>query len=119
MLQMISWSVELNIIVDPTKPLGHRTVSINPVRQRDPVVMDAALAPPLPESALCPPNANSAQTLVWWPSDGKQLPTVIVRPTMSSVSDELSLKTFLNPQSERACLLHRVSAVGMSPSCPM
>ncbi|KAL4219604.1 Protein fam78a [Mactra antiquata] len=70
-LKTIMWNMQLDIEVDPTKPLGQRARLIsNPVPKQPEIVEDNI---PIPRCALTPPNANSAQMLVWRPRVGKPL----------------------------------------------
>ncbi|WAR31723.1 FA78A-like protein [Mya arenaria] len=75
-LKNIRWNMQLNIDVDPSKPLGQRAkLMSNPV-PRQPEVLEHHV--PIPKCALMPPNANSAQMLVWRPRVGQ--PMCIIPP---------------------------------------
>ncbi|KAL5012261.1 hypothetical protein ScPMuIL_010812 [Solemya velum] len=75
-LKTIRWQMKLEIAVNPLRPLGQRARLIsNPVPDQ-PVVQETNVT--IPRCALTPPNANSAQMLVWRPIYG--LPSCIIPP---------------------------------------
>jgi len=122
-LKTVSWSVDVEIDVDPSQPLGCRVKTVGPGRQRQPTVIDPVEAPTLADNALRPPNANSSQTLVWWPSltaakrterdddeeDGgkclqsstriNRLPRVVIRSLSTAVKPDAAARTYLNGRS--------------------
>jgi len=104
-LKAVSWSVEVTINVDPTKPLGERVTFIGPARQRDPEIIDVSDAPKLTENALHPPNANSSQMLVWWPADGNEEPVVVVKPVMTTPSIVNAIHAYQHSHSRHALRL--------------
>jgi len=104
-LKAVSWSFEVTITVDPTKPLGERVTFIGPAQQRDPEIIDVTDAPNLTENALCPPNANSSQMLVWWPASGNEEPVVVVKPQMTTPSVIKAMHTYQHSHSQHALRL--------------
>jgi len=105
-LKAVSWSVEVNVSVDPSKPLGKRVTFIGPARQQDPEIIDAADAPSLTDNALRPPNANSSQMLTWWPADVNKNPTVVVKPRVTTLSVTRAIQTYQHAHSRHARRLH-------------
>lgn len=75
-LKNIYWNMNLEIQVDPKAKLGKRAKLVSPPLPQQPVILNEAI--PIPRCALCPPNANSAQRLVWNPIEGS--PMVIIPP---------------------------------------
>jgi len=104
-LKAVSWSVEVTINVDPTRPVGERVTFIGPARQHDPEIIDGADAPNLTENALHPPNANSSQVLVWWPASGNEEPVVVVRPVMTTPSIIKAMHSYQHSNSRHALRL--------------
>jgi len=104
-LQAISWSVEVTINVDPSKPLGQRVTFVGPARQRDPEIIDVTDAPSLTENALEPPNANSSQMLIWWPASENEEPVVVVKPSVTTPSIMKAVRTYLHSHSRHALRL--------------
>ncbi|KAK6194860.1 hypothetical protein SNE40_000399 [Patella caerulea] len=82
-LQTLQWRMELEIDVDPMKPLGQRAQLVSDPKPRQPVLLEKNIA--IPRCALVPPNANSAQMLVWRAKKGKAL--CIIPPVWSSSED--------------------------------
>lgn len=82
-LKSISWTMELNVDVDPTNPLGKRATLLGPFEQETPVVLDDNTRIKLEPHAMKPPNANNSQALVWRPSCGD--PKIIVPPVESTL----------------------------------
>lgn len=75
-LKTIRWKMMLEIKIDPTKKLGNRAKLIsNPIPQQPKILRRNVK---IPNSALYPANANSAQTLVWRPF--KNQPEIVVPP---------------------------------------
>ena len=112
-LKAVSWSVEVTINIDPTRPLGERLTFIGPARQRDPEIIDGTDAPNLTENALHPPNANNSQMLVWWPSCRNEEPVVVVRPVMTTPSIIKAMHSYQHSNSRHALrlqTLYRFSA---------
>lgn len=68
--------MKLEIIVDPKKPLGARAKLNTSVVPKQPTVLEHNI--PIPRCAMMPPNANSAQMLVWRPRNGE--PQCIIPP---------------------------------------
>ena len=68
-LKTVRWNMFLEIEVDPTKSLGQRARLISNPMPKQPDVLENTI--PIPRCALMPPNANSAQMLVWRPKQGK------------------------------------------------
>jgi len=104
-LKAVSWSVKITINVDPTKPVGERVTFIGPLRQRDPEIIDGTSAPSLSENALQPPNANSSQTLIWWPANANEEPVVVVKPLTTTPSIAKAAQSYQHSQSRHALRL--------------
>lgn len=104
-LKAVSWSVEVTVNVDPSKPLGERVTFIGPARQHDPEIIDAADAPSLAENALQPPNANSSQMLTWWSADVNEEPVIVVKPRMITPSITKAIETYQHSHSRHALRL--------------
>lgn len=81
-LKTITWSMVLNIEVNPNNPLGKRTKLLAPYEQETPEVLQENHVP-LEKYALRPPNANNSQSLIWRPLTGD--PKVIVPPVETTV----------------------------------
>lgn len=92
-LNTIEWSMELNIQVDPSMPLGKRAHLLGPVEQIQPIILPVNSVN-LEPYALSPPNANNAQTLIWRPHSGD--PKMIVPPVESTVDMERYLQLTRN-----------------------
>ncbi|ESO98725.1 hypothetical protein LOTGIDRAFT_113796 [Lottia gigantea] len=87
-LQTIQWRMELEIEVDPSKSLGHRAKLISNPVPRQPILLDKNV--PIPRCALVPPNANSAQMLVWRAASSR--PLCIIPPVWSADEKDKSKK---------------------------
>lgn len=74
-LKTVRWNMFLEITVDPAKPLGQRAKLVSNPIPKQPDVLENTI--PIPRCALMPPNANSAQLLVWKPKIG---PEVLIIP---------------------------------------
>ncbi|XP_060075106.1 protein FAM78B-like [Ylistrum balloti] len=70
-LKTVRWNMRLDIKVDPKKPLGQRAELVSNPVPKQPEVLAENIS--LPRCALMPPNANSAQMLVWRPATGRPL----------------------------------------------
>ncbi|KAH9496917.1 Protein fam78a [Bulinus truncatus] len=81
-MQTISWCMQLEIAIDPRRPLGERATLISNPVPRQPIILDYNV--PIPRCALTPPCANSAQMLVWHPRRGK--PVCVIPPVWKSQS---------------------------------
>jgi len=68
-LKTVIWRMQININVDPSKPLGERGELAGPFQQIQPEVLTHV--EPVPLNALDPPHANAAQMLLWRPSRGR------------------------------------------------
>lgn len=68
-LKTVIWRMQINIAVDPTKPLGQRGSLMGPDKQIQPEVLN--YNEPIPQNALAPPHANAAQMLLWRPTKGR------------------------------------------------
>ncbi|XP_068925437.1 protein FAM78A isoform X2 [Petaurus breviceps papuanus] len=75
-LQTLHWRMQLNIEVNPNRPLGQRAKLRGPTAQEQPQILSKN--EPIPPSALVKPNANDAQVLMWRPKDGQ--PLVVIPP---------------------------------------
>ena len=80
----LSWVMELNIQVDPTRNLGSRAEVLQPIEQRQPKLLKHNIT--LPLYALRPPNANKSQALIWRPRKGQ--PKIVVAPQHGTVDME-------------------------------
>ncbi|XP_067660911.1 protein FAM78B-like [Haliotis asinina] len=78
-LSTIRWGMQLEIDVKPHCELGKRARLISNPIAKQPQILDKNV--PIPRCALVPPNANSAQMLVWRPVRGK--PVCIIPPVWS------------------------------------
>ena len=103
-LRVITWSMDVEIEVDPCRPLGQRSRVVGDGRpRREPYVLEDANNNDsvLKNYAMQPPNANSSQTLIWRPIDGGDgnsgnsgSPKVIVKPIKTTVDmQEYLVKT--------------------------
>lgn len=75
-LKTVRWNMRLDVDIDPKNSLGQRAKLVSDPVPRQPRVIDGNL--PIPRCALMPPNANSAQMLVWRPF--KSQPVCIIPP---------------------------------------
>ena len=78
----ITWSMELNIRVNPERPLGERAMLVGPVEQEVPKILRKNIQ--LPIYALKAPNANRSQVLIWRPFHGE--PKIVVPPIETTVN---------------------------------
>ncbi|KAK3087475.1 hypothetical protein FSP39_006413 [Pinctada imbricata] len=74
-LKTVRWNMFLEIEVQPTKSLGQRARLISNPMPKQPDVLENTIC--IPRCALMPPNANSAQMLIWRPKVGK--PCIIIQ----------------------------------------
>ncbi|XP_069054474.1 protein FAM78A-like [Lepisosteus oculatus] len=77
-LKTIKWRMQLQIEIDPGKPLGQRAKLLEPTAQEQPQILDRN--EPIPPNAMVKPNANDAQVLMWRPETGK--PVVVIPPKL-------------------------------------
>ncbi|CAF1211970.1 unnamed protein product [Adineta steineri] len=81
-LKTINWQMDLEINVDPTKPQGSRAILISNPIPIQPEILKQNIR--IPTCVLYPPNANSAQILVWHPGcrlgEISQRPEIVVPP---------------------------------------
>lgn len=70
-LKTVVWKMALEIKADPTRPLGERAILVSDEVLSQPEILPRNI--PIPRCALTPPNANSAQMLVWRPKKGKAI----------------------------------------------
>ncbi|CAF1035703.1 unnamed protein product [Brachionus calyciflorus] len=75
-LKTFKWRMKLEIKVDPMKELGHRAKLISDPNPKQPNALKYNVR--IPDCALYPSNANSAQVLIWRSNDGN--PLVVVAP---------------------------------------
>lgn len=75
-LKTYKWRMKLEIHVDPLKELGQRAKLISDPVPRQPNPLKYNLK--IPNCALYPTNANSAQMLIWRPKDNN--PITVVAP---------------------------------------
>ncbi len=90
----LAWTMELNIQVDPTQPLGCRATLLEPLEQRQPKLLKHNIT--LPLHALKPPNANKSQALVWRPRHGEARIVVQPQETTMDMSKYLSASRHLS-----------------------
>lgn len=91
-LRTMSWDVDINISVDPDRPVGYRAKLLEPKHQQKPHMLDHILS--VPEEALLPPDANRAQMLVWRPKNQKESVAIVVAPRHNHMP---TLKQLHNP----------------------
>lgn len=87
-LRAITWSMDLTIGIDPTKPLGQRAWLVGPKDQQAPRLLDCRNQ--IPEYALRPPNANRSQTLIWRPKFGEAKLVVPPLETTIDINDYMN-----------------------------
>ena len=76
---------QLEIVVDPSKPLGQRSCLVSNAVPQQPQLLDYNV--PIPRCALTPPCANSAQMLVWHPRRGR--PVCVIPPVWKTEAHRL------------------------------
>lgn len=76
LLHTIKWRMRVDIVVDPTLPLGSRARLVGRMHQDQPRVLTRM--EPIPVNAMGRPNANDAQVLMWRPRRGP--PLVVIPP---------------------------------------
>ena len=87
-LKAVKWSMEVEIAVNPTSPLGSRARLLKPREVLKPALIEdtCGLGDLIESYALKPPNANGSQTLIWRPFPSTdQSPSVIVLPGFTTV----------------------------------
>lgn len=87
-LHAVEWTMEVDIVVDPSLPLGNRVTAVRPKCQEQVAILDADTRPLLREYALKPPNANNSQLLIWRPfsdTSATNVACVVVKPINSTV----------------------------------
>lgn len=81
-LKTISWQMNLEISIDPSQPQGSRATLISDPIPKQPEILKQNIR--IPTCVLYPPNANSAQILVWHPScclgEISKRPEIVVPP---------------------------------------
>ncbi|CAF0790280.1 unnamed protein product [Rotaria sp. Silwood1] len=81
-LKTISWQMDLEINIDPTKPPGSRATLVSDPIPIQPEILKQNIR--IPTCVLYPPNANSAQILVWHPGcrlgETSKRPEIVVPP---------------------------------------
>ncbi|UJR26438.1 hypothetical protein I4U23_007768 [Adineta vaga] len=81
-LKTISWQMNLEIRIDPTKPQGSRATLVSDPVPVQPEILKQNIR--IPTCVLYPPNANSAQILVWHPgcrlNETSKRPEIVVPP---------------------------------------
>ena len=87
-LRAYSWHAVINIAVDCTEAIGHRSKLLAPLYQEQPKeLIDLTL----PLSALTSPRANEAQKFVWRTIDSELIFEVSCTPAISTSSSLVSL----------------------------
>lgn len=76
LLHTIKWRMRVDVMVDPSQPLGSRARLVGRLYQDQPRVL--ARMEPVPSNAMGKPNANDAQVLMWRPRRGP--PIVVIPP---------------------------------------
>lgn len=77
-LRTVKWRMRINIAVDNSQALGRRARLLDPIIQDQPQILEPSQNEIPPPEALKAPNANNAQTLIWRPTNGREV--VIVPP---------------------------------------
>ncbi|CAF4518793.1 unnamed protein product, partial [Rotaria sp. Silwood2] len=81
-LKTLSWQMDLEINVDPTKAPGSRATLVSDPIPIQPEILKQNIR--IPTCVLYPPNANSAQILVWHPGcrlgETSKRPEIVVPP---------------------------------------
>lgn len=80
-LRAYRWRAVINIAVDCTGEIGHRSKLLAPLYQDQPSELIEVALPP---SALAPPRANEAQKFVWRTSDSELIFEVSCTPAVTS-----------------------------------
>lgn len=75
LLSTIKWRMRVDIVVNPSLPLGSRAKLVGRLHQDQPRVLSRM--EPIPPNAMGRPNANDAQVLMWRPRRG---PSLVVIP---------------------------------------
>jgi hypothetical protein len=91
-LKTVQWRMKLEIHVDPSKSPGNRAKLISNPEPEQPKILKTNLK--IPDCALYPINANSAQTLIWRPHKCK--PQVIVPPKYVRITEDGLVQKYLN-----------------------
>ncbi len=89
-LRAYSWRAVINIAVDCTREIGHRSKLLVPFYQDQP---SEIIELSLPPSALSPPRANEAQKFVWRTLDSELIFEVSCTPAISSCSSKVTGST--------------------------
>ncbi|XP_028300479.1 protein FAM78B [Gouania willdenowi] len=76
LLHTIKWRMKVDIVVNPTLPLGSRSRLVGRVHQDQPRLLTHMES--IPPNALWKPNANDAQVLMWRPRRGP--PLIVIPP---------------------------------------
>jgi len=90
-LKTITWSMTINIGVEPDKPLGRRARLLAPLEQDPPIIRDSGDRSRPEVYAMKPPNANNAQVLVWRPLVGE--PKIVVPAEETTIGLDKYLQT--------------------------
>ncbi|CAF1001634.1 unnamed protein product, partial [Didymodactylos carnosus] len=89
-LKTIRWQMKLEIEVDPLQPQGSRAKLISDPTPEQPEILKQNIR--IPTCVLYPPNANSAQILVWHPlchlGEMSHRPEIVVPPRCMAILDQ-------------------------------
>ena len=83
-LKTLQWRMDLKIAIDPTKAQGQRAKLVSSPMPEQPLILSKNICPTM--KALVPPNANSAQTLIWKPNVGNW--KLVIQPIWLKENDE-------------------------------
>lgn len=86
-LRAYNWRAVINIAVDCTEDIGHRSKLLAPLYQDQPSEL---IELTLPQSSLCSPRANEAQKFVWRTLDSELIFEVSCSPAVSSTTSLVS-----------------------------
>lgn len=101
-LHAVEWTMEVDIVVDPSLPLGNRVTAVRPKTQEQVAILDAETQPLLRKYALKPPNANNSQALIWRPfndTSATSVACVVVKPIHSTVH----MDTYIEKTKNLSC----------------
>jgi len=104
-LKTVIWRMQINIDIDPTKPLGQRGTSTGPSKQIQPEVLTHN--EPIPPNALVRPHCNAAQMLLWRPDPSRNERLGVVIPPKWEGAPTLTQADVKNPVIEAWNMKHK------------
>jgi len=104
-LKTVIWRMQINIDIDPTKPLGQRGTSTGPAKQIQPEVLPYNEA--IPPNALVRPHCNAAQMLLWRPDPSRNERLGVVIPPKWEGAPTLTQADVKNPVIEGWNMKHK------------